>query len=126
MNDHPVTVPPSISVDDLVNNYIYRHHFKMFPVEEDGRIIGCVTLSQVKEIPEEERSKHKVRELVKGCSGENTISPDEDAMKALSLMSRSKTSRLMVVEDGRLVGIISLKDMTKLLSLKMDLGEADL
>ncbi|MGA1796532.1 MAG: site-2 protease family protein [bacterium] len=125
MNDHPVTVPPSISVDDLVNNYIYRHHFKMFPVEENGRLIGCVTLSQVKEIPEEERSRHTVRELVKGCSSENSISPDEDAIKALTLMSRSRSSRLMVVDDERLVGIISLKDMTKLLSLKMDLGEPD-
>jgi len=36
-------------------------------------------------------------------------------------MSRTGTSRLMVVEDDRLVGIVALKDMLTLLSLKMDL-----
>ncbi|MFH1673694.1 MAG: CBS domain-containing protein [Pseudomonadota bacterium] len=51
----------------------------------------------------------------------NTIDPEADALKALSIMSRPGNSRLMVVEDDRLVGIVSLKDMLALLSLKMDL-----
>ena len=36
-------------------------------------------------------------------------------------MNRSGNSRLMVVEDKRLLGIISLKDMLKFLSIKLDL-----
>ena len=42
-------------------------------------------------------------------------------MKALSTMNRTNASRLMVVEGNVLVGVIALKDVMKLLSLKMDL-----
>ena len=117
----PVSVAPSLSLEDLVGDYIYRYHFKMFPVVDEGRLVGCVTLNQVKEVPREERGRQKVRDLAKGCSEENSIGPDEDVMKALTLMKRTNKSRLMVVDAGRLVGIISLKDILGFLSLKVDL-----
>jgi Zn-dependent protease/CBS domain-containing protein len=123
MKSDPITVSPSISVDDLVEDYIYKHHFKMYPVVEDDRLIGCVTLSQVKTIPKEQRKDHNVRELVENCSERNTIGPDEDAMKALTTMRKTNSSRLMVVEENKIVGVITLKDMMGLLSLKIDLED---
>ncbi|MGA1840744.1 MAG: site-2 protease family protein [bacterium] len=123
MNSELVTVPPDISVEELVDRYIYKHHYKMYPVQEDGKLIGCVTIKQIKEIPVDERKKKKVADLAMNCTQNNTISPDEDAMTALSRMNQAKSSRLMVVENGRLVGMIALKDMMKLLSLKVDLKE---
>jgi len=123
MKSDPITVSPSISVEDLVEDYIYKHHFKMYPVVEDGRLLGCVTLSQVKTIPKGERKDHNVRELAEDCSENNTIGPDEDAMKALTTMRKTNSSRLMVVEGSKLVGVITLKDMMGLLSLKIDLED---
>lgn len=123
MNSELVTVPPDISVADLVDRYIYKHHYKMYPVQEEGKLIGCVTINQIKGIPVDERKKKRVADLAINCNQDNTISPDEDAMKALSKMNQSKSSRLMVVEDGRLIGMIALKDMMKLLSIKVDLEE---
>jgi Zn-dependent protease/CBS domain-containing protein len=123
MKSDPVTVSPSLSIEDLVEDYIYKHHYKMYPVVEGGKLIGCVTINQVKEIPKEERDKRKVAELAQSCSEKNTIGPDEDAMQALSIMRKNRASRLMVAEDGKLIGMISLKDMMGLLSLKIDLEE---
>ncbi len=125
MVSQPVTVSPSLSVERLVEDYIYKHHFKMFPVVEDGTLIGCVTIQQVKEIPRSEWKQRTVGELVKPCSTENTLHPEDDAMKALSIMRRNHTSRLMVVEGPRLVGIIALKDMLAFLSLKVELEERE-
>jgi CBS domain-containing protein len=106
----------------LVDDYIYKYHFKMFPiVKEPDRLFGCVTTKQVKEIPRGEWPLKSVAELATQCSLENTISPQADAMKALSLMSRTGASRLLVVEGDHLVGIIALKDMLKFLSLKVEL-----
>jgi len=43
-------------------------------------------------------------------------------MEVLSLMTRpNASSRFMVVEDQRLIGIISLTDLKEFLSLKLDL-----
>lgn len=124
MESNPVTVPPTISIERLVDDYIYKHHFKMFPVVEDGnRLSGCVTTKDVKNIPREEWGRTKVGDIAEACSAENTIGPEEDPMQALSVMSRNRKSRLMVVENGRLMGIITLKDMLKFLSLKTEIGE---
>jgi len=122
MKTDPVTVSPSISLERLVEDYIYKYHFKMFPVVEDfDKLLGCVTTKQVKEIPREDWGRKTVGEFAAQCSLENSIEPQADAMKALSIMNQTGNSRLMVVEKGRLVGIIALKDMLELLSLKVEL-----
>jgi Zn-dependent protease/CBS domain-containing protein len=121
MKTDPVTVPDSLTVEQLVEDYIYRYHFKLFPVVNSKKLIGCVTINQVKEIPREDWSQKTVGEVAAQCSAENTIEPDTDAVQALSAMRRNNTSRLMVIENDHLVGIIALKDMLEFLSLKVEL-----
>lgn len=123
MNANPVTVSPSISIEGLVEDYIYKYHYKMFPVVDEGRLIGCITIQQVKEVPRDQWNQRTVGDLVTTCSPENTIRSDEDAMKALSMMNRTRASRLMVVDGDQLVGILALKDLLKFFSLKVELEE---
>lgn len=121
MKSDPVTVSPSLSLEDLVEDYVYKHHYKLYPVTEGDDLKGCVTINQIKEVPKEERAQHTVGEIARSCSDVNTISPDEDSMNALQTMHKQNTSRLMVVDNGHLVGVIALKDIMEMLSLKMDL-----
>jgi len=122
MKSDPVTVSPALSVKDLVEDYVYKFHFKMYPVvEDDNRLVGCITTKQIKEIPRKEWSETKVGQIADQCTEENTVTPQTDAVEALSAMHRTGNSRLMVVEGNRLVGVIALKDMLQWLSLKMDL-----
>jgi len=124
MKTDPVTVPPSISLKQLVEDYIYRYHFKMFPVVEGpDKLIGCITTRQLDGVPREDWSLRTVRDLASQCSPENTIEPQADAIKALSIMARTGSGRLIVIEGNRMVGVITLKDMLKFLSLKLELGE---
>lgn len=118
-----VTVPSSTKIDDLVEHYIYKYHFKMYPVVDGQKLKGCVNVKQIKEIPGSERSTRTVAELADNCTEENTINKDTDAVKALSIMRKTGNSRLMVVEDSKLLGIVALKDMLNFLSLKIDLDE---
>jgi Zn-dependent protease/CBS domain-containing protein len=123
MQANPVTVQDSITVAQLVEDYIYKYHYKMFPVLSGDRLVGCITTRQVKEIPREAWSRKTIREAASACSPENTISPDTDAIKALARMSQTGVSRLLVVENGRLVGIVTLKDLLEFFSLKVELEE---
>jgi predicted transcriptional regulator len=122
MMANPVTVPASASLEELVDEYIYRYHYKMFPVlEASGKLIGCIRTKQVKVFPRSEWSRKTVAEVADNCSMENTVKPQDDAMKTLLAMTRTGVSRLLVTEGSRLVGIITLKDMLKFFSLKMEL-----
>jgi Zn-dependent protease/CBS domain-containing protein len=126
MQADPVSVNPSVTIERLVEDYIYRHHFKMFPVTEEGKLKGCITTREVKAVPRERWSETRVGDILIPCATDNTIGPDTDAVRALMVMNRTRNSRLMVVENGKLVGIVSLKDLLGFLSIKMDLAEESL
>jgi predicted transcriptional regulator len=121
MRANPVTAPPDISIATLVEDYVYRYHFKMFPVLDGDRLAGCIRTSEIRELPRETWPRHTVRDLLVELCEENSIAPDVDATAALSKMNQSGASRLMVVEHGELVGVITLKDLLQFLSLKVEL-----
>jgi Zn-dependent protease/CBS domain-containing protein len=121
MTPSPVTVPPTLSVRDLVEQYVYVHHFKTYPVVGGDELLGCVSTREIQAVPREQWDERTVGSLANHCSLDNTITPAEDAMEALSKMSRTRNSRLMVVEGNRLVGMIALKDLLAFLSLKLKL-----
>ncbi len=120
MKSDLVTVEPSLTLARLMDDYIYKYHYKMFPIVDSGRLYGVVTINQLKEVPRGEWSFRTVMEAGGTCSEGNTIDPAEDAIKALEKMNRTGTSRLMVVDRGRLVGIVALKDLLTFLSKKLD------
>lgn len=121
MKADPVTVPRSVSIRDLVDEFIFRHHYKLYPVMDDGRLVGCVTTAMVRQVPKEEWERQTVGSIAEDCSPQNTIDPDADALDALALMSRHKRSRLVVSRGETLIGIITLKDLMSFLSVKMEL-----
>jgi Zn-dependent protease/CBS domain-containing protein len=124
MKSDPVTVSSDLTLDRLVDDYIYRYHHKMYPVVADSdKVEGCVTTKQIKEIPREEWGRKRVQDIAAPCSGNNAISPDTDAIKALSLMNQTGSSRLLVTEGDRLAGVVTLKDLLKFLSLRVELDD---
>ena len=123
MTPNPVSAPGSITVEQLVKEYVYKYHYKMFPVLDNDNLVGCITTRQIKEVPREQWSQETVSQLATECSLDNTISPDTDAVQALALMNKTGNSRLLVVDGQHLLGIISLKDMMEFLSLKVELEQ---
>jgi predicted transcriptional regulator len=125
MRHDPVTVPRSVSVQELLQDYVYRYHFKMFPVLDDaGRLFGCVTTQHIRQLPREEWDSQTVGAIADRCSPDNTVAADSDALRALSLMNRTGASRLMVMDGDRLLGILALKDLLQFFALKMELEES--
>jgi len=121
MTPNPVTVPAATSVAELVDAYIYKYHHTLFPVVDDGRLLGCVTTRQVKALPREEWPRRTAGSVGAPCTPDNTIRSDADALEAIATMQRSGQSRLLVVDGGRLVGIVTLKDLLQFLALKLEL-----
>lgn len=111
MDDKPIAVQRALSISSLVEDFIYKHQLKMLPVVDGERLLGYVTAQRVKELPREEWSRQSIGTIVLPFSTDNTVSPDTDAMEALDKMTRTGNTRLMVVEGGRLAGILALHDL---------------
>ncbi len=120
MNDEPVTVTPDITIETLQEEYVKQHHFSLYPVVEGNKLIGCITAREIEKVSEEERAQKTVGDLLSVCSAANTVSPDTDAIKLVTEMSRPDANTLyMVVEGERLVGVISLKDLREIIAMRL-------
>ncbi|HTS89250.1 MAG TPA: site-2 protease family protein [Gemmatimonadales bacterium] len=112
------------SLASLVEDFIYRDYHKMYPVVDDGRLTGCVTVDQVKGVPKNEWAAHTVGEVASPCTPTNTLQAGSDAVDALALMRRTGSSRLLVLDGERLAGILTLKDLLQFLATKVELEGA--
>ena len=121
MNPNPVTVPSHITLQEFVDKYVYHYHYKMFPVVDGSRIAGIITTQAVKAVPRDEWHHLQVGALMQPQGPDNSIAPDTPVKEALSKMSGSGLSRLLVLEHGKMVGIVTLKDLLEFLALKMEL-----
>lgn len=121
MTREVVTVEPDLSISDFVGNYVYRYHHQMFPVVHHGLLVGCVETNDLKRIPRGDWETRTVSDLVQSCHSGNTMDISTDAEKALAEMTRTGNSRWLVTQNNQLVGVITLKDLMKFISLKMDL-----
>lgn len=121
MTPNPMTLPSDLTLDEAVDRYFYRDRHKLFPVNDDGRLLGYLSTEELKRVPRADWRRRSVASLVVPCGPDSTIRSDADAMDALALMRRTGRPRLLVVDDGRLMGLVTLKDLLRFFALKVEL-----
>jgi Zn-dependent protease/CBS domain-containing protein len=125
MKKDAVTVSPDMHIDEFVNDYIYKYHHKIYPAIRDSKLVGCVNLRNVKHVAKEEWATNSVKDIMESCNEKNTLDINSDAVKALSLMRKNQLSRILITDNSRLAGVISLRDLLEFLSLKIDLEDVN-
>ena len=125
MTREPVSVPPSIDLKRWVEDYVYPQHRKFFPVMSDGRLEGVIETQALAKSPGQEWDRHTVAEVMHHDVNAVRIAPETDALKALGQMQRTGSSRLLVTDGDRLVGIISLKDLLAFLDQKFEFADME-
>jgi Zn-dependent protease/CBS domain-containing protein len=118
-----ISVQPSLRIDRLVEDFYLTHKHITYPVVEGERIIGTITLKQVKEVPRDQWVEKTVIEVMNPIQEEMMLDPDGEAVDALQKMIHSGEGRLPVVKDGKVVGMITRRDILNLLEIKTDLIE---
>ena len=112
-----VTVPLEATVAQLADAF-WSHHVTSFPVVDGGTVRGIASVQQVHAVPAEQRTERRVSELMRPLTDNLVIGPDDSVFDALGKASRNQVGRLAVLKDSRLVGYLSLKDITHVLALR--------
>ena len=123
MTENPETVPPDLTLQELVDEYFLRRRYMAFPVTEDGRPVGVIAFHQVREVPREEWPRRVVREVMVPANETVMVRPEERMSQVLEKMERSGVRRVLVTRDGGLVGIITAGDITAWLERMRQLEE---
>jgi CBS domain-containing protein len=121
MNAEPDTVSPDMSLSSLIEEHLPRQQGKTIPVTDNGRLAGCVTLAQIKMIPREEWGERRVGEILSSCPEGAVIHPDADVLKVLDHMKQAGLKRVLVVEEGKLLGTLAYSEISEAFSAWMEL-----
>lgn len=108
-----IRLTPDTGVADGIA-LLVRHRIGCLPVMEDGAVAGILSERDVVRALGAEGAAvltAPVRRIM--TSPAVTIGPDMPVMTALSLMTRRRIRHLPVLEDGELVGFISIGDLVK-------------
>lgn len=118
-----VSVPPELSLQELMDGYFLRYGFKRIPVTKGRSLIGMVGLTDLYKIPSQTWDSIEVNKLTRAVSPEITVAPGEDVMKALMKMGEHDLGQLLVVSDThRLVGVVSRRDILKQIQTRRELA----
>lgn len=121
MTKNVITVPGEVKLDHLIDEYFFKFRHAAFPVVEDDSILGLITLHDIKEVEKTKWPTTSAKDIMAPLSRELTIGQHADIMIALAKMARNKIGRLLVIEAGKLIGIISQQDITRLFEFKSEI-----
>ena len=121
MNQSPPMISPALSVRELVDDQILRRGLRAMPVAQDGRIVGLVTLTDVKKLSQDEWDRNSVGAIMTRPPL-HTVDPDQEVSRALQSLIEHDVNQLLVVRDGAVLGLLSRADVMRFLQLNRELG----
>jgi Zn-dependent protease/predicted transcriptional regulator len=117
MRTDPPTCSPDCSVNRLVHEHIMGTDDQTFPVLDDGRLVGIVTLEDVRKVSRHAWDTTTVSEIMTPADQLTVVTSDEDAAEALNKLAQRDVRQLPVLRDGQLVGLLRRRDIIKWLQL---------
>jgi Zn-dependent protease/predicted transcriptional regulator len=108
-----VAIPAAITLDEAVDRHFMRYDHGGFPVDDDGDTVGFISLRGVKKVPREEWSRRTVRASMDDLNDQVTVPPDMRMDQVLAKLQDGETNRVLVVDDGDVIGIITPTDVAR-------------
>ena len=117
------SVAPDLPVAELVEGHLMRSDQRAFPVVADDRLLGVVSLADVRRLARDAWPATRVGDIMTPAAKLVSVNPRDDALEVLSLLGAKGVNQLPVIEAGALQGFVRREDVLKWLALY---GDAEL
>jgi Zn-dependent protease/CBS domain-containing protein len=116
MTPNPVQAPDDISVEEALHGYVLTSRHSTFPTHDaGGRLSGLLTMAALKNVAPDARASTLIKEVICPLDKVSTASPADPVANLLDISEGCSEGRTLVVDGGRLVGIISPSDVNRLM-----------
>lgn len=113
-----VTVPAEASVRELVDDYILGLGYRGFPVLRSGRVVGLVSLADVKDVPAAEREGTRVEARMTPLGEEARVAPGTPLDAVHERLLRGGLGRVVVMRGDELLGMVTRTGLDRLVSFR--------
>ncbi len=123
MNQNVVDVTGDITLQELVDDYFMKYRFGRFPVVEDRetrKIIGVVSINDVKEIPREEWSDLRTGDVVRKISENEKVDVSAEVSEAIKKMIKNDLGHLIVMSGDKFKGMITKSDVMHFIKVRSE------
>jgi len=122
MNTNVMTVPANISLQKLVDEYFLPRGLRSAFVMQGDQLAGLITLSDIRHVPRDQWPQTPVGYAMIPLERLHTITPQQNVKDVLPLMTGQDVNQLAVVQDGRLVGVLTREGILRSLEIRRNLG----
>ena len=120
MRSDTPTVAPSLRLSRLVDEFMRADDERALGVVEGDRLVGLVTLEDVRKVPREDWETTAVSHVMTPLNELSAVTPREDATTAFDKLARQEVRQMPVVQDGHLVGMLRQRDILRWLHLQSE------
>ena len=112
-----IYVPPDWTISQLVD-VMFRFKHMGYPVQEDmdKPPLGIVTFEDVQKVPQQEQDTVQVKDIM--TKEIISVSTENEAYQALQTIAKNNIGRLLVIQDNKIKGIITMKDIMRNMQFK--------
>lgn len=125
MNPAPVTVPANISLQKLVDEYFLPQGLRSALVTQGEQLAGLITLADIRHVAREQWPQTPVGYAMIPRDRLHVVYPQQNLNDVLPLMASQDVNQLPVVQDERVVGILSRDSIVRFLEIRRGLGIDD-
>jgi Zn-dependent protease/predicted transcriptional regulator len=115
MSSPVTTVPPNLPVRQVIDMMYASKHLG-FPVVERDQLVGMITLLDVNRTSPIDRDAMQVRDIM--TRDPIVLPPSAFVIDALRIMSANDIERIPIVQDDRIIGIVTRMDILKVTELR--------
>ena len=123
MTSPVVTLPDWVTVETFLESVAPNHAFTTYPVHEaSGSLTGVVRLSDLVRMPAGERAEKHLKDVARPIADVPTTNPREDLSALIQRIGADIEQRVLVFDNGQLVGILSPADVGRVLTVRQAFG----
>ena len=115
MSPHPELVDGGITLERLAHDYFLGARHSRYPVLLEGQVVGIVTLPMLKEVAQADWPYVRVVDIADRDLEALVIDETATIEQTVQRLAQDRPGALLVVGQGRLVGIITRADVIALL-----------
>lgn len=121
MDPTPECTSPDTLVNDVVQDIFFQRGYRAAPVCHNDEVIGIVTITDVKKLPQQKWADTPVTEIM-ARQPLYTVEKDDDLSSALRLLAQYELNQLIVLDKGRLAGLLNRAHVIRYLQLSQELN----